>query len=266
MLVPADAVLHGPSQGGRRGAPFVFVGRRRPRKAHRRRDRRGRRRQGGDRLGCRRTATSVIVDPPAGLKDGAGRAGVAMTPLPLSIAFAHLWARKRQTAVSIVGVMLGVAIFIAIGGMMNGFHSYFLSQLVDTNPHIVITDEIRQAAPQPLTLLHPDGAVEVRRVLPRDPVRGIAGASAILDALNADGRRRGGAFADRPGHLAPRRARLRGDRHRRRRPARNAGHRYRPRHGRGQLRRPRVRTPTASSSAASSPTRWASGSATASSP
>ena len=81
--------------------------------------------------------------------------------------------------------MLGVAIFIGIGGMMNGFHSYFLSQLVETNPHIVISDEIREAAPQPLTLIHPDGAVQVRRVLPRDPVRGITGAAAILDALNA---------------------------------------------------------------------------------
>jgi lipoprotein-releasing system permease protein len=108
-----------------------------------------------------------------------------MTLLPFSIALAHLRARKRQTAVSIGGVMLGVAIFIGIGGMMNGFHSYFLSQLIDTNPHIVISDEIRQSAPQPLTTLHPDGAVEIRRVLPRDPVRGIAGASAILDALNA---------------------------------------------------------------------------------
>jgi lipoprotein-releasing system permease protein len=99
-----------------------------------------------------------------------------MTPLPLSIAFAHLMARKRQTLVSIGGVMLGVAIFIGIGALMNGFHSYFLSQLVDTNPHIVISDEFREAAPQPVAALHPDGAVEVRRVLPRDPVRGISGA------------------------------------------------------------------------------------------
>ena len=74
-----------------------------------------------------------------------------MTPLPLSIAFAHLMARKRQTAVSIGGVMLGVAIFIGIGGMMNGFHSYVRTQLIDTNAHIVISDEIREAAPQPLT-------------------------------------------------------------------------------------------------------------------
>ncbi len=108
-----------------------------------------------------------------------------MTLLPLSIAFAHLMARKRQTAVSIGGVTLGVTIFIGIPAMMNGFHNYFLSQLVDTNPHIVISDEFREAAPQPLAALHPDGAVEVRRVLPRDPMRGISGAAAILEALNA---------------------------------------------------------------------------------
>jgi lipoprotein-releasing system permease protein len=108
-----------------------------------------------------------------------------MTPLPLSIAFAHLMARKRQTTVSIGGVTLGVAIFIGIAAMMNGFHNYFLSQLVDTNPHIVVSDEFREAAPQPLAALHPDGAVAVRRVLPRDPVRGISGAAVILEALNA---------------------------------------------------------------------------------
>jgi len=108
-----------------------------------------------------------------------------MTPLPLSIASAHLTARKRQTAVSIGGVALGVAIFIGIAALMNGFHNYFLSQLVDTNPHIVLSDEFREAAPQPLVALHPEGAVEVRRVLPRDPVRGISGAAAILEALNA---------------------------------------------------------------------------------
>ena len=90
-----------------------------------------------------------------------------MTLLPVSIAFAHLWARKRQTAVSIGGVMLGVAIFIGIGGMMNGFHSYFLSQLVDTNPHIVISDEIRQAAAATA-----DDAVSGRRG--RDPPRAAA--------------------------------------------------------------------------------------------
>ena len=106
-----------------------------------------------------------------------------MIPLPLAIALAHLRARKRQTLVSVLGVTLGVGVFIAIGGMMQGFQSYFRTQIIDTNPHILITDEIRTPALQPLQLLHPHDAVAISRILPRDPVRGIAGAGAILDAL-----------------------------------------------------------------------------------
>lgn len=106
-----------------------------------------------------------------------------MTPLPLAIALAHLRARKRQTLVSVLGVTLGVGVFIAIGGMMQGFQSYFRAQIIDTNPHVMVTDEIRTPAAQPLQTLYPGDAVMVRRILPRDPVRGIAGAGAILDAL-----------------------------------------------------------------------------------
>ena len=40
--------------------------------------------------------------------------------------------------------------------------------------------------PQPLTALHPDAAIEIRRILPRDPARGITRAAAILDALNRE--------------------------------------------------------------------------------
>ena len=108
-----------------------------------------------------------------------------MIPLPLSIALAHLRSRKRQTLVSVLGVMLGVGVFISISGMMQGFQSYFLSQIVETNPHVVVTDEIRRAAPQPMQLLHPAAAVQISRILPRDPVRGIVGAGAMLDALAA---------------------------------------------------------------------------------
>lgn len=103
-----------------------------------------------------------------------------MIPLPLAIALAHLRSRKRQTLVSVLGVMLGVGVFISISGMMQGFQSYFLAQIVETNPHIVVTDEIRRAAPQPLQLLYPRAAVQISRILPRDPIRGIAGAGATL--------------------------------------------------------------------------------------
>ena len=107
-----------------------------------------------------------------------------MIPLALDIALAHLRGRKRQTAVSVLGVMLGVGIYIAISGMMQGFHGYFLHQLVESNPHVLISDEVRVPAAQPLQLQHPDAAVAVRRVLPRDPVRGIAAAGSIVAALD----------------------------------------------------------------------------------
>lgn len=108
-----------------------------------------------------------------------------MMPLPLTIALAHLAARKRQTVVSVLGVVLGVGMFVSVSGLMAGFQATFRGQLIDSNPHIVVTDEIRQPAPQPLAILHPDAAVHISRVLPRDPVRGISGAGAIVDALSA---------------------------------------------------------------------------------
>lgn len=107
-----------------------------------------------------------------------------MIPLALHVALAHLRGRKRQTAVSVLGVMLGVGIYIGISGMMQGFHTYFLRQLVESNPHVLITDEVRIAAPQPLQMQHPAAAVAVRRVLPRDPVRGIGAAGSIVAALD----------------------------------------------------------------------------------
>jgi lipoprotein-releasing system permease protein len=106
-----------------------------------------------------------------------------MIPLALEIALSHLRTRRRQTLVSVMGVALGVGFFIAISGMMHGFQGYFLSQIVESNPHVVISDEFRMPAPQPLRLLHPDDAVAISRILPRDPVRGIADSQAILAGL-----------------------------------------------------------------------------------
>jgi len=105
--------------------------------------------------------------------------------LPFAIAAAHLRSRRRQTLVSVLGVALGVGVFIAVTGLMAGFQSFFRRQMIETNPHVVITDEIRHPALQPLAMLHPDGAVAVSRILPRDPVRGIANAGEMLSALSA---------------------------------------------------------------------------------
>jgi lipoprotein-releasing system permease protein len=105
--------------------------------------------------------------------------------LPLSIAAAHLMSRRRQTLVSVLGVALGVGVFIAVTGLMGGFQNFFRNQMIESNPHVTITDEVRRPAPQPLVMLHPAAAVAVSRILPRDPVRGIANAGEIMAALSA---------------------------------------------------------------------------------
>ena len=105
--------------------------------------------------------------------------------LPLAIAAAHLRGRRRQTIVSVLGVALGVGVFIAVTGLMGGFQAFFRNQMIESNPHVTITDEIRQPATQPLVMLYPGAAASVSRILPRDPVRGIANAGEIMAALAA---------------------------------------------------------------------------------
>ncbi|MGB9823317.1 ABC transporter permease [Thermodesulfovibrio sp.] len=49
-----------------------------------------------------------------------------------------LFERKRQTIVAIVGVSIGVGIFIAMASLMNGFQKYFIEQALDVNAHITL--------------------------------------------------------------------------------------------------------------------------------
>ncbi|MDW7972607.1 MAG: ABC transporter permease [Thermodesulfovibrio sp.] len=46
--------------------------------------------------------------------------------------------RKRQTIVAIAGVSIGVAAFIAMASLMNGFQKYFIEQALDLNAHITL--------------------------------------------------------------------------------------------------------------------------------
>jgi lipoprotein-releasing system permease protein len=48
--------------------------------------------------------------------------------------------RRRQTLVSVSGVALGVAFFIAIAALMRGFQTYFVNQIIDVAPHITIKE------------------------------------------------------------------------------------------------------------------------------
>jgi lipoprotein-releasing system permease protein len=105
--------------------------------------------------------------------------------LILYIARGMLARRRRQTLVSVSGVALGVAFFIAIAALMRGFQTHFVSQIIDVAPHITVKDETRTPLIQPAALLHPEGAVSVRGVKPRDRVRGIRSAGDKLAMLEA---------------------------------------------------------------------------------
>lgn len=105
--------------------------------------------------------------------------------LILDLARGMLSRRRRQTLVSVLGVALGVAFFIAIASLMRGFQTYFIQQVIDVQPHIVIKDETRAPEPQAAELAAAGGAVAVNGVKPRDRVRGIRSSGDKLEILEA---------------------------------------------------------------------------------
>jgi lipoprotein-releasing system permease protein len=105
--------------------------------------------------------------------------------LLLDLARGMLARRRRQTIVSVAGVALGVAFFIAIAALMRGFQTYFVMQIIDVAPHVTIKDETREPPAQPAAVLNPEGAVAVAGVKPQDRVRGIRAAGDKLARLEA---------------------------------------------------------------------------------
>ena len=95
--------------------------------------------------------------------------------LQLGIAVTHLLARKRQTLVSLSGIVLGTAFFLAVSALMQGSQADFIKRLVDNSPHITVYDEYRGADVQPAELQWPDAAVQIRNIKPQTEVRGIRG-------------------------------------------------------------------------------------------
>ena len=106
--------------------------------------------------------------------------------LLLELARGMLRRRRRQTLVSVSGVALGVAFFIAIAALMRGFQTYFVSQIIDVAPHVTVKDDTRSPPAQPAELALAMGAVQVHGVKPRDRIRGIRASGdklAILEAM-----------------------------------------------------------------------------------
>jgi lipoprotein-releasing system permease protein len=95
--------------------------------------------------------------------------------IQLTIAVTQLVSRRRPTLVSLVGIALGVAFFLAVSSLMRGSERDFIERLIDNSPHITVSDEYRKPEKQPARQQWPEGAVEVRRVKPLTEVRGLRG-------------------------------------------------------------------------------------------
>jgi lipoprotein-releasing system permease protein len=105
--------------------------------------------------------------------------------LALRIAVTHLLARKRQTLVSLSGIVLGTAFFLAVSSLMRGSEADFIHRLIDNSPHITISDEYRGAGLQPAQQRWPQAAVRIRGVKPQTEVRGIRAWQEKLDFIEA---------------------------------------------------------------------------------
>jgi lipoprotein-releasing system permease protein len=106
-------------------------------------------------------------------------------PLLLSIAFAHLRMRVRQTLAALLGVTVGVGFFLATSAMMVGSQADFIRTLIDTAPHIIVQDELRASPPQPAVEKYSDAVVEVHGLHARDELRGLKDWSAMLADIRA---------------------------------------------------------------------------------
>jgi lipoprotein-releasing system permease protein len=103
--------------------------------------------------------------------------------LLIDLAIAHIFGRARQTVVAGLGVALGVGFSIAMAALMQGSQEDFVRQLVDTMPHVEITDEARTPTPQPAELAF--AAAQYFGLRPVEDRRGIRNPTAARAALEA---------------------------------------------------------------------------------
>lgn len=107
----------------------------------------------------------------------------------LFIALKLLTERKRQAFVSIVGVAIGVAAFIAMSSVMNGFQIYFIKQAVDINAHITLKVEESDDPDRILKEAYGENIVaEVLGSKPKDLKDKIIGYKHFIDKYERDDR------------------------------------------------------------------------------
>jgi lipoprotein-releasing system permease protein len=102
--------------------------------------------------------------------------------LLFEIAYTHIAGRGRQTLVAIIGVAVGVGFSIAMAALMQGGQDDFVEQLINTMPHVQVTDEQRTARRQPAEEVF--DTVAISGLKPREDKRGIINPTAAITWLD----------------------------------------------------------------------------------
>src|ERR1051325_8700921 len=109
------------------------------------------------------------------------------TPV-IKIALTHLFSKKRQTIVAMLGVTFGIAIFIFQAGLMSGFQSTFIEQTVNTTANIRIYNESNKLSP-PITSLNDTSRSKwfvVNNQKPKDELPKLKNGYQIISILEKD--------------------------------------------------------------------------------
>lgn len=107
--------------------------------------------------------------------------------LIIGIAIKQLLYRKRQSLVSFMGIVLGVAFFLAVSSLMKGSENDFINRLVDNSPHVTVSDEFRVSKIQPATkYFGKESAVAIDKVRPLTETRGIRNFQRIIEYIKTD--------------------------------------------------------------------------------
>jgi lipoprotein-releasing system permease protein len=101
--------------------------------------------------------------------------------LIFDIAWTHVRARVRQTGFAVAGVATGVGFSIMMASLMQGSQEDFTRRLVNTLPHITVTDERRAPPPQPANAVY--RAAEMHGLTPEARRPGIKNPLASMAAL-----------------------------------------------------------------------------------
>lgn len=114
---------------------------------------------------------------------------IKKTPV-IKIALTHLFSKKRQTIVAMLGVTFGIAIFIFQGGLMSGFQSFFIEETISTTASVHMFNEAEKNRPNILDKINtsPNHLNIVSNQKPKEEELKIKNGYQIIDILEKDPR------------------------------------------------------------------------------